>query len=205
VSNAFESLRLRNEWRPGLPPVPERPYLRDLWQRIPLEDVTNVVEFGTNNGGLAKELLRVLPNNATYRSFDIDPERVKQTLFALATYRGRAFALPIDSSCVLPLPDTSQDLFLSCYVLEHLRMDQLYMLFSEARRTVKIGGHWALACTTFPANYLARLLSKLYWNKLRPLELTHYVSPEDWEIISDEKHRSWNQNTQILLLRRVTG
>lgn len=93
-----------------------------------------------------------------------------------------------DPALPLPLAEASQDFLLATDVLENLRMDQLYMVLSEARRVIKPGGRLFLRSTV---------------KRWRSFDLTHYISPEDWK----EVHQSWERRLwitqQILVLERL--
>lgn len=158
--------------------------------------VRQVAELGP--GAPAHEILEHFPD-AVYRAFDVSPRRVGEIAEALSSWKSRAFSARISSGCELPLPDASVDLFLSTQVLELLRMDQLYMLCSEARRVVRTGGHWVLAAP-------AKLTGFKSWLRQlsgapEGLELTHYISPEDWDTLRNET----KSGIQLLVLRRLAG
>jgi len=125
----------------------------------------------------------------------------------------RAYDFPASSPGVLlhdpadplPLEDASQDLMLTLDLFERLRMDQLYMVAAESRRTLRQGGLWLLSGLSFGEDllriYVGGALRKL--SKRRALELTHYISPEDWRTLENKK---WNEGLltqQFLALERL--
>ncbi len=147
-------------------------------------------------------LLRSLPPNLGHIA-ELEPDKPWTEQLRARTpahYTG----VPLQDHGRLPLPDQSQDLFLTCYVLERLPMDHLYMVCSEARRIVKTEGHWALLALGPQSHFLAPFVA-LFWGKwkgIRPLELSHYISPEDWRIIQEYRQPRWGLCSQLLLLQR---
>lgn len=108
-------------------------------------------------------------------------------------------ALPVD------LPDSSVRLVLTLDYPETLRMDQLYMVASEARRVLSPGGVWLLRSVSSGSRSWQRLLGELHnrFTGKRPLELTHYISPEDWETLGEHRERAGLISRQALALRRL--
>jgi hypothetical protein len=193
---SFGRTRLSEAWSEKSPRRIGRSLPDQIWKKIP--EPKNIAEIGLD-GDLAKRLLQYWPN-ASYRGFDVNEKIVQQqSLVALAPFRGRAFAARIDGSCELPLPNQSQDFLICSQILEFLRMDQFYMHCSEARRVIRAGGHWLLACTEKEKG-LAGLWQK-YFSSERQMDLNHFISPEDWEILCEEK----SGGLQILLLRRLAS
>lgn len=203
MAGGFPTTQLKGGWTAGSHSPRKRAALGAYIERIP--PAFNVAELGPEDETLARHLLD--RQDSIYRSFDVDPVRVADMEQRLTRFPGRAFASVIGPNCVLPLPDSSQDLLLSCHVLEDLRMDQLYMLCSEARRILKAGGHWLLASRHPGSNPLERGISRALAlvTGTKSMELTHYISPEDWETVFDEKVSSIGTSTQFLLLRRLAG
>ena len=187
---------LGNSWNSTTPRRSGRTIPDSLWKSLPTP--RNIAELGPDGGHFAAQLLKHWPESS-YRGFDVSETMVTRTLAELTAYRGRAFAAQIDPSCEMPLPDKSQDFLLSCQVLEVLRMDQLYMSCAEARRVLREGGHWLLACTAKKSGIAGSLQS--WFSRERAMELTHYISPEDWETVSNQTI----EGLQYLLLRRLAG
>lgn len=199
----FQNTMLRGGWTAGGAAPRKRPELKRFLARIP--SPTHVAELGPEGGETATDFLENA--HAVYRAFDVDPGRVALLEGGFARFPGRAYASVLTPNCVLPLPDQSQDLLLSCHVLEQLRMDQLYMLCSEARRIVRPGGSWLLASAHPGTNSWQRFLTWMFvwFSGTRSMELNHYISPEDWSVEFDEKTSRTGLATQYLLLRRLAG
>jgi ubiquinone/menaquinone biosynthesis C-methylase UbiE len=100
----------------------------------------------------------------------------------------------------LPLQDKSQDILLTCHALEGMRMNHLYMVCSEARRVLREGGHWLILARDPGRNAWEKLVSYLRAKAGRPsLNVTHYISPEDWQTEQDTFLPGMNR---MLILRR---
>ncbi len=136
--------------------------------------------------------------------------RIFETSRVLAERSGAEI---LDPALPLPLEGASQDLFLVLDFLEYLRMDQLYMVLAEARRTLKPGGICVLRGLSPQPGAFGRLAHSL-WGKVRavrpawvrgrrPLELTHYISPEDWKTLSDTREPVPWASQQLLILERL--
>lgn len=111
----------------------------------------------------------------------------------------------IPNTCEIPAETSSIDLLLQLNLFSQLRMDQVYMICSEARRVIKPGGYWAMADHYFGANFSSKIISKL-WGKAynhRTIDLIHYISPEDWNIHLEKKISYYGISAQILVLQRI--
>ncbi len=110
-----------------------------------------------------------------------------------------------DPALPLRLPDASRDLALTLNFLERIRMDQLYMVASEARRVLRPGGLWLLSGKGRAEAGWKKLLGPLFSNRQagKPLELTHYISPEDWEIVAEDRQPAGFFSRQRLVLKRL--
>lgn len=154
----------------------------------------NIAQWGT------AAIADLLPKHCEYRGFETSAALLAQT--ALPAER-RDPALP------LPLETASQDLFLVLDFLEYLRMDQLYMVISEARRVLRPAGIAIFRGLSTNPGLLGRA-----WNQVgsirpgwvrgrRALEFTHYISPEDWRTLHDSHVRGWCTSQQTLILERL--
>lgn len=110
-----------------------------------------------------------------------------------------------DPALPVALPDSSAQLVLTLDYLETLRMDQLYMVASEARRILRPGGLWLLRSVSVGGGAWQRLMGGLHLRRTgeRPLELTHYISPEDWETLGESREAAGLISRQTLALRRL--
>lgn len=182
-----------------------------LFSNFDWKDIHTIAEFGA--GEISSIVLQKWAlNNAIYRAMDwTRREPATKPEFPEAKNRFTFSSLP--PSCEFPLPDQSQNLLLCCYSLEALRMDQFYMVCSEARRVVKTGSHWGIVNYTFGSSLPSAALSKV-WEKLhdwkrawtgntRPMEIMHYISPEDWEVESTKVVDRGLFSHQITVLKRL--
>ena len=188
--------------------------LNKLAAELPFSSIRHVLELGCNSGIHAQLFFeKYLNRHSKYIGFDFDAERIVKAKARLNSFSEQIDFHVLKANCILPVANESQDLFLTLYFLDLLRMDQIYMTCSETRRIVKPGGYWGLISMTHGLNPITKSFSWA-WEKLaqakpelvggvRPLELTHYISPEDWETITDEKTTSYGICSQALLLKRI--
>lgn len=165
-----------------------------LWQEVPANSYTETSELRLSSLPLQNHSESLNQHNRTI--FEI-----KMNDSAIASISARL----IPNSCEVPLENSSQDLFYHCHIFSRLRMDQVYMICSEARRIVRQNGIWAMIDHAPGNNFLTNLSAKA-WEKVlahRNMELTHYISPEDWGIIVDKKISLLGITSQILILQRV--
>ena len=158
------------------------PWLEDSLQRFRGLDHLTSAEWGhVNHAAWLKEHLPGLGTCEFFAPAQQDP------------------ALPV------PLADASVQLVLTLDFFETLRMDQLYMVASEARRICRPGGLWLLRGLNPGTNLWQRLMGRVHAGRTgeRPLELTHYISPEDWNTLSDSRSREGLLSRQLLVLERL--
>jgi len=111
--------------------------------------------------------------------------------------------IPANDSYLMHFSDNSFSCIYINRLLETLRMDQLYMIFSEARRILEGGGTFAIANgTRSKKSWKNFILEKLQNKNIR--ELHHYFSPEDWEEITYLRNEKYFQPTEFLLLRKLS-
>jgi len=131
--------RQKGDWAEGalVASSAERTVKETLLGWIPPGRYLNVVELGIGAEPGAGAFAEV--SGADYQGCDRRPSRLQ----APPKPGGEVHRLP--DGAELSLPTASQDLFLSLFTLERLRMDELYMSIAEMRRVVKPGGYAALA------------------------------------------------------------
>lgn len=121
-----------------------------------------------------------------------------------AAYPG-LLRLSLEADGSIPAPDDSLGTLFACHALERLKMEDFYMVCSDARRVVNTGGYWALLAHHPGETLWSRLRAAVFRRRhhLRPLELFHYISPEDWETVREEKVMRRGLVSQIAILRRL--
>ena len=192
----------------------ENPALADLVEHLPLHAVVSVCEFGCGTGRLARELLkRHLPPNCNYIGLDISESMLKLSREQLAPWRKRLRLVQTGGEMDLDLKNTSQDIFLSTYVLDLLDETDIRKLLAEARRVLRADGRLALASLTFGQGLISRCIDRL-WRSVhainpawvggcRPLELTRYLDGNEWKL---EHHRiicRWGICSEVVIARPV--
>jgi Methyltransferase domain len=162
------------------------------------------VEIGFGSGRRACLLLeRCAP--ARYRCFEPDRSRAQSGIHDLSRWPDRARIEWQEPENPLPLDSSAFDLFLTVNCFERLRMDQLYMVCHEAKRVLRTGGLWLLAGLTWGPSRQEKVQGKIatMLYKRRPLDLTHYISPEDWETVAEKRFPAGCFQWQVLALRRI--
>ena len=148
-----------------------------------LPPARSVLELGTGSPRVAELVAAKLSTGASYRRISFGEE-----------------AVPGET---LPVADGAHDLFLCCYLLENLRSDQLYMVLSEARRVLAPGGHWLLLSRA--PGFLQMILPWVLPESAKGIELSHFLSPEDWEVESDHRVSSEGVTSRLMVLRKIPG
>ncbi|MGZ3734579.1 MAG: class I SAM-dependent methyltransferase [Bdellovibrionota bacterium] len=171
-------------------------------------EIRKVLELGPGTGSRAAHLLR---ENSTcdYRAFEPSPELLAKAQAALSPFAERASAEGRNLALQLPLENHSIDLVLCLDLFEFLPMDQLYMVLAESRRALRPGGLCILRSLSHGrglrgilAEKFLSLFPRLYGGR-RPLELNHYISPEDWKVISDERVKCGWLSRQTVVMERL--
>lgn len=139
------------------------------------------------------ENLRISGNRTVYE--------IKASKDYLATLGTRL----IPNTCELPVDESSLDLALQAYLFNRVRMDQVYMICAELRRSVKKGGYWGILEHSFGSGILSKGISGVWgrWMQHNLLDINHYISPEDWEIHSQEYLSNFGISSQIMILKRI--
>lgn len=184
--------------------IEERASVALLLACLPKESSLRIAETGCRSGHLAEEILSSHQNLAsTYIGLESATEQRAAAANRMKDYGETFSSLEYAAAERFPLPDKSQDLLLSAYFLEHLRMDQLYMVFSEARRVLAPGGHWAILTRSPGGSFWEKTTSRL-WSATgkRMLEMNHFISPEDWEIEIDRRISRFGLISHVFVLKR---
>ena len=78
------------------------------------------------------------------------------------------------------------------------------MVLSEARRLIKPDGLWVIQSHVPGFKRTEKLMSSFWRARGIPLiELDHFLSPEDWAVVSDERRQSWGLISRRIVLRRL--
>ena len=171
-----------------------------------------ICELGPGSGKRAETLLRYFPDSE-YRAFEPSPSFRKQCASALAGFAERAHVEGKNLATPFPNESRSADLVLILDLIEFLRMDELYMVLSEARRILRPGGICVMRSLGSGVTSLEKFLARTrtvfteyapgIFHGSRPLELTHYISPEDWTIVSvTDAPEGWMRR-KTLICRRI--
>jgi hypothetical protein len=177
----------------------QRPGLDELARLPILASAAAVAETEPDDGSLARLLLARHPH---IRYTGIFRERVNsEASDRIATPGANAKFVKGGAEGELPLEGKSQDILLTCYALENMRMNHLYMVCSEARRVLREGGHWLILARDPGRSAWEKFVSYFRAKTGRPsLNVTHYISPEDWHTVEDSFLPGVNR---LLILRRL--
>lgn len=177
-----------------------RPGLDELARHPLLASASAVAETEPADGGLARLILARHPR-LRYTGIFREAVNPHASDRILATGADAKFVKG-GAEGELPLESKSQDLLLTCYALENMRMNHLYMVCSEARRVLREGGHWLILARDPGRTAWERVISFLRAKTGRPsLNVTHYISPEDWHTVEDSFLPGVNR---LLILRRLS-
>jgi hypothetical protein len=175
----------------------QRPGLDELAQHSLLASAVAVAEAEPADGCLARILLTRYPS---IRYTGIFREAVNAEALEQITGTNSKFVKG-GAEGELPLEEKSQDILLTCYALENMRMNHLYMVCSEARRVLREGGHWLILARDPGRSAWEKFVSYFRAKTGRPsLNVTHYISPEDWHTVEDSFLPGVNR---LLILRRL--
>lgn len=194
-------------WKPPLAYF-ETP--RDLlFSQLQNCEFENIAELGHANEAFLANKLLAIDAKRKYLSYELNPQMLE--LVKKQSPNLHFQLAPI--TCELPLADSSQDLFLTIYLLEFLRMDQFYMVCSEARRMVRPGKYWAIINLSPPEKIADKLIAftrnKIaaiqpdWMSHLKFIDINHYISPEDWEVMKQDTYSTRGTPSQITLLKRL--
>jgi SAM-dependent methyltransferase len=171
-----------------------------------------ILEVGPGNGARGAWLLRRFPY-ADYVGYEPSPKLAAEASSELGVFAERAAVERRNLALQLPLGNETQNVVLCLDLLEYLRMDELYMLLAEARRVTERGGICFLRALSPVAGRMGTTALSLHsfvhrnWPKLvggrRPLELNHYISPEDWRVLLDRRELSGWFSRQTVVLERL--
>ena len=178
--------------------------LAALGERVP----GAVLELGPGTGERAAFILRSFPA-ADYLGIEPSAALLRASRGALATFAERAAVEGRNLAIPLPLESTSADLALCLDLLEYLRMDELYMLISECRRILRDGSVCIFRCLSYGPGWKGNLAATSrtwfprYYQGARPLEITHYFSPEDWRVVHEARVTEGWLTRQTAVLERL--
>jgi SAM-dependent methyltransferase len=176
------------------PPSGEEQLLRLIGNVEP----TSVLELGPGNG-----------RRADFLGFEPSPNLLAAARHALATHAERAAVEGRNLALQLPLENGAADLAICFDLLETLRMDELYMMISEARRALRPGSLCLFRCLSYGPGLKGKIAARArtwlpkHYRGARPLELNHYFSPEDWRVVTEERMPEGWLSRQTLTLERL--
>ena len=109
-------------------------------------------------------------------------------------------ALP--DSYFFPFEDDSLDKILVLNHIPEVRMDQLYMVISEAKRALKPRGLLFIQNPTMGLSKINDLLQAKILGK-RLLKIHHYFTPEDWKEVDYHREKIGWETYESILLQKI--
>ena len=186
----------------------EDPAIAVLLEHGDFEHAAAVVELGCGTGRLAETLLSTrLPSGATYLGIDISTTMVDLARERMRPWQRRAEIRIGGETLHLPVPDASQDRFVSTYVLDLLGDADIDVALREARRVLVPGGQLCLASLTFGRTAWSRALASV-WKRIhdrrpmwvggcRPLELVARL--HDWRVLHSQIVCAFGICTEVVI------
>lgn len=122
---------------------------------------------------------------------------------SLETDDGKNPVLLLSDFFEFPCADASMSEIEATNGLEYLEKKYLYMILSEARRTIGLGGQLTLQSQEIlsPWKFLEPIFTNFFGKRF--LQLHHFFSPEDWAVAQEKEEKSIFFLTRTLVLTRI--
>jgi ubiquinone/menaquinone biosynthesis C-methylase UbiE len=174
---------------------------------------SRVFEFGCGTGRFAERLLeRRLPAKARYVGVDISGTMVALAKERLVRFGPRAEVHLVDGSPRLHFAASAFDRFVSNYVLDLLRFEDIQAILQEAWRVLTGEGYLALASLTHGFTFLSRVVERIWTatygiqpllvGGCRPINLSELVSEPSWRIRYDDTFSSYGISSEVLVAEK---
>jgi ubiquinone/menaquinone biosynthesis C-methylase UbiE len=175
---------------------------------------SGVLEFGCGTGRFAERLLeKHLPANARYIGIDISETMVALAKERLVRFGSRAEVHLTEGSPQLDFETGAFDRFVSNYVLDLLRSEDMRAVLQEAWRVLSDGGLLGLASLTHGFTCVSRLLESIWMaiyairpmfvGGCRPISLSELVTEPNWRIRYDAKFSSYGVPSEVLVAQKM--
>ena len=140
----------------------------------PVDGPVSVLDAGSGDGYLVRELLRSLPAGSTCCCWDV--EYTEQEIDELKAVSGDAFEF------VAASPTGAADVVLALDVIEHIEDDAAFVaeLFDLARP----GGHLVVTVPAWPWLYSAHDVALGHWRRYTPAALDAVVRSAGFQVVS---------------------
>lgn len=191
----------------------ENPAIDELIAQADFEHARAVFELGFGTGRLAQQLLEhYLPPDAIYSGIDISAAMARLAGERLRPWQKRATLKIGDASKGIDLSDASFDRFVSTYVLDLLRPDDIRKMISEGYRMLKPGGLLCLVSLTEGTGAWSRVVTGA-WKALyrrnprvvggcRPVALLEHLAHDRWHINYHNTASSFGITSEIVVASR---
>jgi ubiquinone/menaquinone biosynthesis C-methylase UbiE len=174
----------------------------------------SVLELGCGTGRFAERLLeKHLPANASYIGVDISETMVALAKERLARFGSRAELHLTDGSPRLDFESGAFDRFVSNYVFDLLKLEDIQALLQEAWRVLSEGGLLGSASLTHGFTCVSRVVESI-WTTIyairpmfvggcRPISLSELVSEPNWRIRYDARFSSYGVPSEVLVAQKM--
>jgi ubiquinone/menaquinone biosynthesis C-methylase UbiE len=174
----------------------------------------SVLELGCGTGRFAERLLeKHLPANASYIGVDISETMVALAEERLARFGSRAQLHLTEGSPRLDFESGAFDRFVSNYVFDLLRSEDIGAVLEEARRVLSEGGLLGLASLTHGFTCVSRIVEGI-WTTIyairptfvggcRPISLSEVVTEPNWRVRYDDKFSSYGVPSEVLVAQKM--
>jgi ubiquinone/menaquinone biosynthesis C-methylase UbiE len=175
---------------------------------------SGILELGCGTGRFAERLLeKHLPADARYIGVDISETMVALAKERLVRFGSRAEVHLTEGSPQLDFESSTFDRFVSNYVLDLLRLEDIQTVLQEAYRVLSKGGLLGLASLTHGFTYGSRVVESIWMamykirpmfvGGCRPINLSELITEPSWSIRYDAKFSSYGVPSEVLVAEKV--
>ncbi len=174
----------------------------------------SVLELGCGTGRFAERLLeKHLPANASYIGVDISETMVALAKERLARFGSRAELHLTDGSPRFDFESGAFDRFVSNYVFDLLKLEDIRAVLQEAWRVLSERGLLGSASLTHGFTCVSRVVESI-WTTIyairpmfvggcRPISLSELVSEPNWRIRYDARFSSYGVPSEVLIAQKM--
>jgi len=208
----YDRLGSRQDWQRFF----EDPAVEAMLQHGDFGHATSVLEFGCGTGQLAERLLtQFIPSDCRYSGIDLSDTMVRLARERLKPWAERATVRLADGSCTLGEADRSMNRIVSAYVLDLIAGERIAVFLGEATRVLTADGLLCLVSLSHGQKSFARFVSST-WKRVhalspwmvggcRPIDLTEFLAPSQWQIKHTQFVYSLGITSQVVVASKHKG
>lgn len=194
----------------------EDPATELLVHRARFSDAHRIFELGCGTGRLASRILAErAPNHAAYQGVDVSPTMVELARKRMEPFGERASVELSEGGPPVQKPSAVYDRFLSTYVFDLLSDDDIAAVLDQAHRMLVPGGMLCLCSLSSGSGITSRAVSEVWAlahrlsptlvGGCRPIELTRYLEPSNWIVISHDRVAPFAIPSEVVVAGRVSA